>query len=427
MGDTAQGWQDHPAHHHDEGASSASARRAAPIDPNEYTPLRLLITAWRLPDASGSGMTRTTRRLLIVCILMGVLVPTAIVVSVLGLHATGDDGLADDVFESLIFMLPFILPPVALLIGFNLIFSSRKRVGDAVHCAKCEYLLSPDPDAYEYCPECGSNVTQHGATLHGTRRHRPARIWAGGALLVVSISFFPATFNLVNVTPYMPTGFLSWYATRWQPGFSRAAWSELAIRPLTAEQREDIAGRLIDLRTRRWLDLPAMQWLDAEVAQAAISDKLIERYYADAYRFRLNMPTEVDRGERLTLQIVSDVNEPAWLGLRPYLVYDELVVNGEVAPPPDRTKARVLLGMNPDRSGLMPAYCYTGFWYDTSHECWPSGTYDFEVSFWIMYLPTQGGGYEIDWNEDGTPILPDGCEWAKRYTLHGSTRIVGPD
>lgn len=368
-------------------------------------------------------MTPTTRSLLVACILMGMLVPTSVLVISAAKHTDGIVG----VLDASIFMLTFMVPLLAFLIGFNLIFSSRNRVGDAIHCAKCDYLLSPDPDAYEYCPECGSDVARHGATICGTRQHRPARIWAGGALLLISISISPAMFNLVNVAPYMPTGFLSWYATSFQYGFSRAAWSELVNRPLSAEQRERIAGRLIDLRTRRWLNLPAVQWLDAEVAQATISDELIERYYADAYRFRLQMPTEVERGERLTLRIVSDVKEPVWLGLKPYLVYDALSVNGEVAPPPDRTKTRSLLAMNPDRSGMMPAYCYTGFCYDTTHECWPPGRYDFDLSFWIMYLPAQRGGYEIEWNEDGTPILPDGCEWSKRYTIHGSTRIIGAD
>jgi hypothetical protein len=74
---------------------------------------------------------------------------------------------------------------VPFVVGVVLIHRARRwRVGSAPHCRGCDYLLYGNPSSA--CPECGLALTPENV-VSGDRVGSPRGLWAGGALVVLSL------------------------------------------------------------------------------------------------------------------------------------------------------------------------------------------------------------------------------------------------
>jgi len=189
--------------------------------------------------------------------------------------------------------------------GIKLIIRGVKgvRVGDSLHCPKCDYELGvPQEAAPIQCPECG--VAWLGRWVKGELRTSPVRVWWGVAmllplLLAVATWFSPLGAAGLGMLPTRTVIFIT-ALDAW--GHNEKAWAELNKRTLTAADEAKFAESLLDLRRREgYLYGTPSAWMQTAVinggAAGPLPQALQDRYFEEWFEPAIDIPDQVAQGK----------------------------------------------------------------------------------------------------------------------------------
>lgn len=297
-----------------------------------------------------------------------------------------------------------------------------RREGDTRHCAQCDYEYAFDdatdsPDAPNRCPECGHawryNLVRGRLVRSRTRIVAASILLALGAVLVFTPVLWRGSLHRL-----LPTGVLAWLVAQ-SPRDAFAAWAELNTRTLSAEQRVQLARRLLDARrgSRLWFD--AANFLEAEVTAGTLPPELVERYYAEMFTVRLSTPARARVGEAFDVRLVEGM---AWdtPGHRVVVYFAGFSVDG--GPPAARRDEVVwgtLIAVDDVRAGRNDQYRPTASLTITTR-----GTHTVRAAMWVAVVPLSSGVHQpIAWSASGEPTRPAGALWWENRVLEAVVEV----
>lgn len=309
-----------------------------------------------------------------------------------------------------------LVPAGTTLIGAGVM----RRVGESVHCAGCEYEYAADGP--ERCPECGSLWHRRGGTVKGRRERSLALICSGVGVLALSLlMMLQPTFGL-SAAPLLPTRVLIADASAGQSGLARhrqSSWAELISRTLSAEEREELARGLLDLRLRAvGLETGPNQWLETEVLNQTIGAALRERFAAELIELSLIGPTSVRAGEEIVVRLKGVNRSTPFAQIDARLLIAAGRVNG--APIESVRRESVLSVYDVDERAATDGLPELRF------EMADPGQTLIEVDVWVVVADRAVLSWQA-WNDDGSPIVPNGALRAERLTLRHAVRVMPAD
>ncbi len=234
---------------------------------------------------------------------------------------------------------PGALIPFAAMVpaaGIAIMVSSlrHRRVGDSLHCPKCDYELGCAPeDAPIRCPECGHPWL--GSWLKGASRRDPRRALLGAGIIVVGCFPMLLTFTSLGTAAVgvLPTRGLIALTAYDAWGHHKAAWSELLSRQLSSDERDALAVNLLDLRlSDGYLYGTPASWLDDAATRRTIPQPLIDRYYTEWFVPRLEAPAVVRRGTTPQVRLFA-ADHKGGPGLYMYVRVESASVDGQPLDP----------------------------------------------------------------------------------------------
>lgn len=285
-------------------------------------------------------------------------------------------------------------------------------------CAACGYLKVPGTTS-RLCPECGANWSLQG----GTRLERGPKdrrfIAAGIACYLIGLALMLTPFFGV-VSPLrrlQSTSALIAAATT--PGVmarntNDAAWTELNRRTLTpAEERLLFHAVLDQRRHRAFMFGPPAVFVSTYLTAGNANDEDIRRYRREPFTPRLVHPSTGRVGEEIVVVLEGERHEeflPPAVGVtihRGWIRFED-----EPEPPPHggsgawtleigQRKALPELRLRSDRAGERR----------------------FIARYWFVARSYGHLAKPIEWNEDGTPVLPTDALWAEPIDLEGTIRF----
>jgi hypothetical protein len=178
-----------------------------------------------------------------------------------------------------------------------------KRKGESLHCPKCDYELGvEESEAPRRCPECGEPWL--GRWVKGAKVRSKPMIWIGCVLLLIFAMLLSAGFTPLGsaVLGMLPTRTVLSIAAMDAWGHNSRAWAELNKRTLTAQDEAAFATSLLDRRLAAgYLYGAPAAWLENAIdnggAAGPLPATLHERYYAEWFEPKIDIPDEVEQGE----------------------------------------------------------------------------------------------------------------------------------
>ncbi len=286
-----------------------------------------------------------------------------------------------------------------------------RRVGDSLHCPRCEYEFKfDDPEGAPIrCPECGTGWL--GLLRKGRRVVSPRMIAAGGAITFFFVVVAQPVFYMRWLAPHLPTPllFASLYAS---PKTWFTAWDELASRPLDAWSVRSMGERVLRLRQIDQYDSSPSKWFESMAAAGKMPPDLAERFYREGFEAELVVPDRVNAGERITalLRVKRCANGFA---LNPGLFFAGYSAGEQRG----RREGRTLWAyqLRPD---VFATHRDAEAWDFYNHE---PGEVRVRVEYWLVYLPSFME--QLSWLPDGTPARPANAAWFERVTLEKTVRV----
>ena len=302
------------------------------------------------------------------------------------------------------------------------------------------------------------NWSGAGGALPGGPERRPNLVVTGCVLCTLGIATF--------VLPYLSLGLFTTRST-WlakslpttslikqvvsESYSSMAEWAELKTRVLSDEQRRRLAVGLLDGRLDDddilSISPDADEWLAATARAGGLPSDLLERYYDEKLDVSLvvpDRPIPVNRPFEVSLALrprpASGLNARAAVSGRlcfgSYLVGDDeepvgqrhtsayievqtqMTAHDEQADPLLRAAAQRAARIGNDSDMNLPPYTTT----ITPTEV---GLLTVRAVLWEIVGPWNNVVIvDIAWNEDGTPVIPDGAVWSKRVELSAVVEVV---
>lgn len=298
-----------------------------------------------------------------------------------------------------------------LMRGINVRRSDRPR------CVRCGYEQAPDAES-THCPECGFFWRRAGGTTR-TMFVRDGRFIALGAVMIVL-----AAASWINSL----TGGTS-FARRLQPTSSLIAsagagiasgneiWNEIAVRTLTLQEERALCDRLLDARhSNPLLFGPPSNWMNAYFAAGKATPEQIHRLRAEAFGARLEAPSQARVGESVRVTVRGSHRE-------------------EFLPPANGVTVHVGGQWFADESTApRPTTGQPGYWTldiangrsvpVASVTSSRAGSREIVVRLWFIARSYGHLAEPVDWNDDGTPILPADGLWAESIDVRAPITIV---
>ncbi|MCE9619204.1 MAG: hypothetical protein K8R92_04775 [Planctomycetes bacterium] len=283
----------------------------------------------------------------------------------------------------------------------------NRRIGNSLHCPKCEYECRyDDPSQVPWeCPECGT--IWRGRLLRGRRNRSPKRI---AAVLVITLAFYFAlspVFYMGYLAPRLPTSLLCGmlYAA---PTSSYTAWDELATRPLGDWGTRTMAERVLCLRTGRHDSGQGTEWLEKLEAAGSLPADLLERYYHEGFEADLIVPDRVKVGQEFTVNLrVTRCSRGGRNNLG--LFFAGYTVGESSQPVGRRNETQWAFELRPD-------------YFSRHRDVLPQtlvveqpGEVPVRVEYWLVCLPSFWP--QLHWQENGTPTMPKDALWFERVVL----------
>gem|GEM_PF-3914008 len=185
-------------------------------------------------------------------------------------------------------------------VGF-LIQERTHRLGDQLHCAKCEYPLTPADN----CPECGAPWTWPRTLVRGTR-HRRRWLQAAAWLLIVTGTLAAvAGFSRHTLARLLPTSMLVTAAVR--PNGDFDVFSELDRRALSPAERSSIINGLLALRDAGHDHTSAQFFWLSRVAQSnLLTTAQLDRYCNSLLKLRARVVGEPRVGQSVRVELFAE-------------------------------------------------------------------------------------------------------------------------
>lgn len=214
----------------------------------------------------------------------------------------------------IVFMLTVIL---FFLAAAALLYRGRKRrIGDAPHCRKCNYLLHGLES--ERCPECGAMLSP-AAIVHGERRRRWGAFVTGWFLLLLAVFlFFGASIPALQTIDwyrFKPTSFVLLDLNSAQPTTAQRAWAEMIRRDATTRLSAATRDKLVHFALAQQakaaspfiqLDTDAVNYLAARWAAGDLPQTQRDQFFRQSVRTKLAIRPKVILGERVPYLMIHD-------------------------------------------------------------------------------------------------------------------------
>lgn len=286
-------------------------------------------------------------------------------------------------------------------------------------CAACGYLKVPGTTS-RLCPECGANWTLQGGTRLERGPKDPRYVTAGIVCYLIgfAIMLMPMIFGGPSVLRrFQSTNGLIYAATAGGivgGTVNNAAWTELNRRTLTPAEDRRLFHAVLDQRRRRAFMLgPPALFVSTYLASGNANDEDILRHRREAFTPRLAHPATARVGEEVVVAFGGTRHEeflPPAVGVtihRGWIRFED-----EPEPPPHggsgawtleigQRKALPELRLRSDRAGERR----------------------FIARYWFVARSYGHLAKPIEWNEDGTPVLPTDALWAEPIDLEGTIRF----
>ncbi|MBM4109009.1 MAG: hypothetical protein FJ255_09425 [Phycisphaerae bacterium] len=299
---------------------------------------------------------------------------------------------------------------IPVMVGVTLAMGGwGRRVGESMHCPKCEYEFWFDVGAAapDRCPECG--LAWLGKLRKGRRVRSPRLVAAGVALALGGTLVLNQGFYLGALAPHLPTPVL--YASLYvSPQSTCSSWDELAKRALSPGWTRTMGERVLRARGNTPFDYGPSRWFEAMAAAGSIPPDLSGRFYREGIRAELRVPGRVKAGEAFTAQL--RMTRAAWgsaLMFAGYAVGDE----------------EALLGRHPELvwahelgpGGFLRHRDVLAHTLRADHR----GATRVRAVYWVVYQPSFWD--DSAWRPDGTPVAPSGATWFERVELEKTVRV----
>lgn len=386
---------------------------------------------WRTLLVAFAHRTRDRPRLRQVVIFLLGLVPTLVITFIMGLFIGRT--LAIAIFGIIL---------LSGIVGLAVNPTARSKRGAPMsaaggverRCAGCGYDIALLSDLPERCPECGASFELVGAVRMVARQER---VFSKKRMVLSFTAFglfcLAPTFLLLTGSAWimrpLPTGVLTSFLGETLLG--DAAVKELQRRSLTVDQQRTLIERALELRGRDDMSAyEARKALDPFVLAGTMPGDLLSRYLVDGATFTVAGPDAWD-GQR-PLRLLLEVDDRSGSGVAPGIgvLFGGWTIDGATAPGPAGVPGSVIHPLLlVDRSRRMAA----------SYELAPPlelgrapelasrrGTERIvaQAKVWLILTPGTLGGTIVQWNPDGTPILPPGVILARDVSVEHEVRLI---
>jgi hypothetical protein len=253
-----------------------------------------------------------------------------------------------------------------------------------VYCSKCKYRHAPDVPNADQCPECGNQWHLPGG-LRQKKKLKSLRLGLAGTglFLIGHTASLVAIKNQARLLTIVPTDSLI-KQIHFHKGFLIHEWNELNSRSLTEEQMGVLAEGILDGENRSVRSQDA-DWLWKQCALGALPSDLEQRFYDNLIEAKLVVPDTARVGDVVNCQIEYD--HVLLFTPRVHVLWKEKR-SGKGYSRFDRERG-VTVCRHPVRADL-------------------PGPMTVRVTCWVVL--SSGGPFpkSFHWNEDGSPVLPDG-------------------
>jgi hypothetical protein len=279
-----------------------------------------------------------------------------------------------------------------------------RRLGTE-RCAKCGHLKPPDRAASRVCTECGTDWSSPGGTVRDAKMTRRARGWAAFSVAAIAFVLFvmvaiPWSGRLpASVIRALPTSIVLDKVAR--SSFAPNWWAELNQRPLTARQHAKLCDRLIEARRRGLCSRQGREWMMQQIIDGTLDDEITAAFLG-ADEVELDGPRKLARGERGIVR--ARVPESVRIDLKAVVV---VFVGGFRVDGERRTAP-----LGRPHSGF---HVHRGKGAPLAIECEGTGaSQTVEFTAWVVCAPMSVTSRAVEWNDDGTPVIPSDAHWSTR-------------
>jgi hypothetical protein len=286
-------------------------------------------------------------------------------------------------------------------------------------CAQCSYPLAGS--SAPKCPECGSAWRAPGGSVSQRRAPR----WSLAATgLVIAVLGGTMWWHLTMgggawIRRFQPTASLILVAANNGPSTfipSDAAWRELARRTLVPAEESTLFDALLDGRSRSsFMSALPRNWVTAFLAAGKASPAQLARWRRGSFVPELTAPAAVRVGEPIPIEIRGEHMEqllPPAVGVAVHL--GTVGFEGDPPSPPKGGPGAWTLEIS-QRKTIPSAELRSDV----------PGVREIVVTVWLVARPYGQLSKPVEWNADGTPLLPPDGLWAEPIELRRSI-TVGP-
>ncbi|HYE62066.1 MAG TPA: hypothetical protein VD997_08715 [Phycisphaerales bacterium] len=307
-----------------------------------------------------------------------------------------------------------------------MIFALRtRRVGDSLHCPKCDYELGVDPaSAPNVCPECAT--AWHDRWITGARTRSVPLAATGAVLCFIGLSPLVLKFGGLGagVMTLAPNALLITTAATDAWGHNKATWGEVGRRTFTQEETDRLAAKLLDVRRGTgYLYGPPAAWLEAAAAANSLSPDVLRRYYDEWFEPEIDLPDRVSLGQ---LQEISVRGEERGRGpgTRMFIWVQDVRVNGVPLANPGVSKlgGRWIYTLYRSREGRYSSHPDDRV---PSHSWTPAAEGSHEVELTLYQCVVPSGTMPTPATEpDGRPTRPAASTHFEQRTLRKTVEVV---
>jgi hypothetical protein len=272
----------------------------------------------------------------------------------------------------------------------------RGRTERGPRCTACGYETGDMNNLPERCPECGALWLLAGGISLERRVRNP---WLMGATAVVGVVLFVSLLGGQSVLPrVMPTPMLH-QSIRESFSMSDSLFKRALARAETPEQQIALAAALID-RSAAGLHMFAAPQVWLEGVADSLPDDLRRRFYMEMADIRLlDRGRDADSGQRRIELAVE--RRGLGRGQLAFVVVGPILLDGEKIRAAESHYSAVIT-RRPVQAVIAAG----------------EGPRAVTARVWLIVVPMAAGGLkEIQWSEEGEPVLPPSVLWVEEIPL----------
>lgn len=283
----------------------------------------------------------------------------------------------------------------------------KRRDPDAQFCKECGYQkvagVSPR------CPECGTDWNDLRNLAAGRKDFRMQSI--GIAFGLIGALALTSSMSIGRLYPLLPDSTLITLATYNTDSYD--LWKEIENRNLSGRHTIDLLEHCLDHR----LQSGRFDWREDDFVQDNVGDPtlpqhLIDRYYRESFSLQIHAPRPTAKWQKtdicLTIErarlVTADVG---------YLFFGGYLL-GNSDTPVHRLDQPIRLRSRPRHSRDDPSLEHA-----TSFKklLTPDTAVPIKANAWLVIFPARQTSLTIEWNPDGTPVIPPNAIWHGRVEL----------